>query len=145
VARETRDARWLVELSTELTNIRSVVDKVTLGQVCVEIFLFLPVSIIPPMIHKQLHHRAALVRGTRRRRLGTSKQSNALSYLMCVGPRIIVITEEYEPSRHHLLSYCTAYKLNMFRTLLCPSSGARDYNVDYHIGRLVLVMLLVGI
>jgi len=23
----------------------------------------------------------------------------------------------------------------MFRALLCPSSGARDYDVDYHIGR----------
>ena len=23
----------------------------------------------------------------------------------------------------------------MFRTLLCPSSGARDYDVEYHIGR----------
>jgi len=26
----------------------------------------------------------------------------------------------------------------MFRELLCPSSGARDYDVDYHIGRFVL-------
>jgi len=26
----------------------------------------------------------------------------------------------------------------MFRALLCPSSGAHDYNVDYHIGRFVL-------
>ena len=26
----------------------------------------------------------------------------------------------------------------MFRTLLCPSSGARDYNVDCYIGRFVL-------
>jgi len=26
----------------------------------------------------------------------------------------------------------------MFRALLCPSSGARDYNVDYHIGRFVV-------
>jgi len=26
----------------------------------------------------------------------------------------------------------------MFRTLLRPSSGVRDYNVDYHIGRFVL-------
>jgi hypothetical protein len=26
----------------------------------------------------------------------------------------------------------------MFRALLCPSSGARNYNVDYHIGRFVL-------
>jgi len=32
----------------------------------------------------------------------------------------------------------------MFRTLLCPSSGARDYNVDYHIGRFVLGLLYVG-
>ena len=27
------------------------------------------------------------------------------------------------------------YRLNMFRALLCPSSGARDYDVDYHIVR----------
>jgi len=26
----------------------------------------------------------------------------------------------------------------MFRALLRPSSGARDYNIDYHIGRFVL-------
>jgi len=32
----------------------------------------------------------------------------------------------------------------MFRTRLCPSSGAHDYNVDYHIGRLVLGLLWVG-
>ena len=33
------------------------------------------------------------------------------------------------------LFYYTSYMLNMFRALLCPSSVARDYNVDYHIGR----------
>jgi len=32
----------------------------------------------------------------------------------------------------------------MFRALLCPSSGARNYNVDYHIGRFVLGLLYVG-
>jgi len=32
----------------------------------------------------------------------------------------------------------------MFRALLCPSSGARDYDVVYHIGRLVLGLLYVG-
>ena len=32
----------------------------------------------------------------------------------------------------------------MFRALLCPSSGAHDYNVDYHVGRLVLGFLCVG-
>ena len=29
----------------------------------------------------------------------------------------------------------------MFLALLCPSSGARDYNVDYHTGRFVLGLL----
>jgi len=29
----------------------------------------------------------------------------------------------------------------MFQALLCPSSGARDYNVDYHNGRFVLGLL----
>jgi len=32
----------------------------------------------------------------------------------------------------------------MFRALLCLSSGADDYNVDYHIGRFVLGLLYVG-
>jgi len=29
----------------------------------------------------------------------------------------------------------------MFQALLCPLSGARDYDVDYHIGRIVLGLL----
>jgi len=32
----------------------------------------------------------------------------------------------------------------MFRALVCLSSGARDYDVDYHIGRFVLGLLYVG-
>jgi len=32
----------------------------------------------------------------------------------------------------------------MFRALICPSSGAWDYVVDYHIGRVVLGLLYVG-
>jgi len=32
----------------------------------------------------------------------------------------------------------------MFEVLLCPSSGARDYDVVDHIGRFVLVLLYVG-
>ena len=31
----------------------------------------------------------------------------------------------------------------MFRAPLCPSSGAHDHSVGYHIGRLVLELLLV--
>jgi len=40
--------------------------------------------------------------------------------------------------------FCTCYRLNMFRALLCPSSEARDYDVDYHIGGFVLGLLYVG-
>jgi len=32
----------------------------------------------------------------------------------------------------------------MFRALLCPSSGARDCAVDYHIGHIVLGLLYFG-
>jgi len=31
----------------------------------------------------------------------------------------------------------------MFQALLCPSSGALGYDVDYHIGRVVLGLLYV--
>jgi len=32
----------------------------------------------------------------------------------------------------------------MFRALLCPSSEAREYEFDYHIGRFGLGLLYVG-
>jgi len=43
-----------------------------------------------------------------------------------------------EPSGH--LRACNGTDL----PLLCPSSGARDYDVDYHIGRFFLGLLWVG-
>ena len=43
-----------------------------------------------------------------------------------------------------LVIYCTSYRVNRFRALLCPSSGAPDYDVDYHVGRSVLGLLYVG-
>jgi len=52
-----------------------------------------------------------------------------------------VITEEKKPTRYHLC-YCTSCRPNMFRALLCPSSGAHDYNVDDHIGRFGLGLQL---
>jgi len=35
----------------------------------------------------------------------------------------------------------TSYRLNMFWALLCPSSGAHNYNIDYNIGRFFLGFL----
>ena len=52
--------------------------------------------------------------------------------------------ESKNPTRRHLIFYCTSCRLNMFRALLCPSSRARDYDVVYHIRRFVLGLLYVG-
>ena len=58
---------------------------------------------------------------------------------LCMGQYLLMYLYIYlrikNPTRCHLIFYCTSYRLNMFRALLCPSSGARDYDVDYHIGR----------
>jgi len=42
---------------------------------------------------------------------------------MFIGPCIIVTVEEF-------LFYFTSYFLNMFQTLIYPSSGACDYSVE---------------
>jgi len=65
---------------------------------------------------------------------------------MFIGPRITVITEELKKktTRYHMIFYCTSHRFNMFRALLCPSSVARNYDVDYHIRRVVLGLLYVG-
>ena len=56
--------------------------------------------------------------------------------LVCIGPCIILINKEYNPTRCHLLHYYDYVRLNMFRAPLCPSSGAHDDSVGNHIGRL---------
>jgi hypothetical protein len=64
--------------------------------------------------------------------------------LTCIGPCIILINEEQNPTRCHLLTYYAYVRLNMFRAPLLPSSGAHDDSVGYHIDRLVLELMLVG-
>jgi uncharacterized membrane protein len=38
-----------------------------------------------------------------------------------------ILRGEEKPTRFHWMVYCTFNTLNILRTLLCPSSGARDY------------------
>jgi hypothetical protein len=61
--------------------------------------------------------------------------------LMCIVPCTVVINEEEEPTRRYLVFYYTYDRLSMFRTALCPSSGAHDYISDYHMNRLILRLL----
>jgi len=49
-----------------------------------------------------------------------------------------------KPTKCHFVFYCTSYRLSMFQALLCPTSGARDYDVVYHTGRVVLGLPYVG-
>ena len=42
---------------------------------------------------------------------------------------LLAIRREENPVRCHWMVYYTYNTLNMFRALLCPSSGARDYSV----------------
>ena len=50
------------------------------------------------------------------------------------------------PTLCHLLFYFTSYVLNMFWTLIYPSSGACNFFLlNYHIGRIVLGLMCVGV
>jgi hypothetical protein len=55
-----------------------------------------------------------------------------------------MINEKVEPTRCYLVFYYTYEWFNMFRAALCPSSGVHDYTADYHMGRLILRLLMVG-
>jgi len=81
------------------------------------------------------------------RQNGVEQTTNAQIYTIFYSTKYykhLVNVRNKNPTRCHLLYYCTFYRLNMFQTLLCPSSKARDYDVDYHIGRFVLGLLYVG-
>jgi hypothetical protein len=49
-----------------------------------------------------------------------------------------------DPTRCYLVFYYTYDMLNMFRARLCPSSGAHNYTVAYHMGFLILGLLMVS-
>jgi len=57
--------------------------------------------------------------------------------------RTLIYLKNKKPTRCHLLFYCTSYRLDMFRALLCPSSGARDCNVDYHSRELLMMGIVM--
>ena len=51
----------------------------------------------------------------------------------------------WKPTWCHLLFYFTSYALNMFRTLIYPSSGACDYSVELPHWSCVLGSMCVGV
>jgi len=55
---------------SQSVHVRFVVEKKALGQVCLPVLLFSPVSVIPPMLHTH-HLHAALSRMTNGQSLGT--------------------------------------------------------------------------
>ena len=55
------------------------------------------------------------------------------------------ILKNKRPNCCHLIFYFTSYELNMFRTLIYPSSGACDYSVEIPHCRIVLGSMCVGV
>jgi hypothetical protein len=81
-----RAVPWLRQLFSDLlgfdprpVHVRSVVDKVTLGQVFLQVLRFHPVSIIQPMLHTHLHLYVAHTRRDKSAKPGNLPKSNALS------------------------------------------------------------------
>ena len=66
---------------------------------------------------------------------------STMTFRHAAAKQLVCSLKNKKPTRCHLLFYCTSYRLNMFRALLCPSSAVHDYNVDYHIGRSILGLL----
>jgi len=65
--------------------------------------------------------------------------------LIFIGSCIIVIVENKRPTWCHLLFYFTSYVLNMFWTLIYPSSGACDYSVELPHWSCVLGSMCFGV
>jgi len=68
-------------------------------------------------------------------------------HLMFIGPCIIVIVEEEETNlmSQFIKFYFTSSMLNMFRTLIHPSSGACDFSIVSPHWSCVLVSMCVGV
>ena len=66
---------------------------------------------------------------------------------MCIGPCIIVIVEEQETNfmSQFIKFYFTSSMLNMFRTLIHPSSGACSFSIVSPYWLCVLVSMCVGV
>ena len=79
--------------------------------------------------------------------LTTNEISDTKSHLMYIGPCIIVIVEEYETNLMSLVIkfYFTSSMLNMFRTLIHPSSRACDFSIVSPHWACVLVSMCVGV
>jgi len=61
-----------------------------------------------------------------------ARQENTLKHItlehdVCLSVHRFICVIKKKPTRCHWMVYCTYDMLNMFRALLCPSPGARDY------------------
>ena len=68
-------------------NVRFVVEKVTLQQICIHVLLFFAVNRIPPMLHFHFPLRVALTRRTNGRRLELSTKECSLGNCKAVDGR----------------------------------------------------------
>ena len=72
------------------------------------------------------NNRSILVQGIIMRHCDFSKNNDMLTWFVFVRASLHMRREE-KPTRCHWMLYCTYDMFKMFRALICPSSGARDY------------------
>ena len=85
----------------------------------------------PQVTHKRIHY--CIVRYIPRGYYNDGLTSHTVmkgGTEMQITTSITVILKNKRPTWCHLLFYFTSYVLNMFRTLIYPSSGACDYSVE---------------
>jgi len=80
------------------------------------------------------------------RTIARCRNENSRYYILCLLDRASLwLLKNKRPTWWHLLFYFTSYVLNMFRTLINPSSGACDYSVELPHWSYVFGLMCVGV
>ena len=90
-----------------------------------------------------LHHRTVIGENVMAVRWYFATTTKRTVDLMSVWPCIVDDMYRENPTRCYRMVYWTYNPLKMFRTLLCPSSGARDHTGDYSMWHITLCLKLV--
>ena len=128
-------------------DVRFVVDKMTLGQVFLQVLRFSPFSIIPPILHTHLHPHLALTRKTNARSLGTfqkamffrksskagSQQFQILGRLIRCAPKILHLGGGADHKVMYILILMLKYNCNI--TLFATACIQYKYDYMFHDSR----------
>ena len=115
---------------------------------CAEVTILIKsqfLSIVLYIYSDQPHSNVLRIGGTNKN-FNKCQQTDTIFRLLYLLDRAsLLIVENRRPALCHLLFYFTSYAINMFRTLIYPSSGAYDYSVELPHWSCVLGSMFVGV